>query len=95
MHYVIHCLDREGSVQKRLDHYDAHKAYLANASVATVISGPLLADDEETMIGSCFVVAADSLEEVVAFNRNDPFYAIDLWETVSIRPFSKRVDNRS
>ena len=95
MHYVIHCLDHPGAVQKRLAHYDAHKAYLASASMKTVISGPLLADDEETMIGSCFVVEADSLAEVEAFNRNDPFHKGGLWQTVSIHPFSKRVDNRS
>jgi uncharacterized protein YciI len=95
MHYVIHCLDHPGAVQKRLAHYEAHKAYLASAAMKTVISGPLLADDEETMIGSCFVVEAGSLAEVEAFNRNDPFAKADLWRTISIRPFNKRVDNRS
>jgi uncharacterized protein YciI len=95
MHYVIHCLDHPGAVQKRLAHYEAHKAYLASAGMKTVISGPLLADDEETMIGSCFVVEAGSLAEVEAFNRNDPFAKAALWQTVSIRPFNKRVDNRT
>lgn len=95
MHYVIHCLDHAGAVEKRLAHYEAHKAYLASAAMKTVISGPLLADDEETMIGSCFVVEAGSLAEVEAFNRNDPFAKADLWKTISIRPFNKRVDNRS
>jgi uncharacterized protein YciI len=94
MHYVIHCLDHDGAVGKRLAHYDAHKAYLASAPVRTVISGPLLADDEETMIGSCFVLEAGSLAEAEAFNRADPFAKVGLWKTVSIRPFSKRVDNR-
>lgn len=94
MHYVIHCLDHAGAVQKRLDHYEAHKAYLGSAAMKTVISGPLLADDEQTMIGSCFVVEAASLAEVEAFNRADPFYKAGLWATISIRPFNKRVDNR-
>lgn len=94
MHYVIHCLDHDDAVDKRLAHYDAHKAYLAAATVRTLISGPLLADDEETMIGSCFLLEADSLAEVEAFNRNDPFHHAGLWKTVSIRPFAKRVDNR-
>ena len=95
MHYVIHCLDHAGAVQKRLDHYEAHKAYLGAASMKTVISGPLLADDQETMIGSCFVVEAGTLAEVEAFNRADPFFKAGLWATISIRPFSKRVDNRT
>ncbi|MDB5658186.1 MAG: YciI family protein [Cypionkella sp.] len=95
MHYVIHCLDHAGAVQKRLDNYEAHKAYLASARMKAVISGPLLADDEETMIGSCFIVEAASLAEVEAFNRADPFFMADLWATISIRPFNKRVDNRT
>lgn len=95
MHYIIHCLDRPAAVQLRLANYDAHKAYLAAAPIKTVISGPLLADDNETMIGSCFIVEAESLAEAQAFNANDPFRAVDLWETVSIRPFLKRVDNRT
>ena len=95
MHYVIHCLDHAGHVQKRLDHYDAHKAYLSNPPVKIVISGPLLDDDEETMIGSMFLVEADSLDEVQAFHTNDPFYAAGIWEKVSIRPFLKRMDNRA
>lgn len=94
MHYVVHCLDFEGAVEKRLEHYEAHKAYLSTAPVKTLISGPLLADDNETMIGSCFLLEADSLAEVEAFNRNDPFAKAGLWERVSIRPFNKRVDNR-
>jgi uncharacterized protein len=94
MHYVVHCLDHDGAVEKRLSHYDAHKTYLAAATVKTVISGPLLADDEATMIGSCFVIEANTLAEVEAFNAADPFAKAGLWKTVSIRPFSKRVDNR-
>ena len=61
----------------------------------TVISGPLMADDQETMIGSCFVVEVGSLAEVEAFNSNDPFHKAGLWQTISIRPFLKRVDNRT
>lgn len=95
MHYVIHCLDHPESVEKRLDHYEEHKAYLAKASIKTVISGPLLAEDEQTMVGSCFVVESNSLAEVEAFNRADPFAKAGLWATVSIRAFNKRVDNRA
>ena len=95
MHYLIHCLDHPGAIQKRLASYEAHKAYLASAPIKMVISGPLLAEDEETMIGSCFLVEAGGVAEVEAFNRNDPFAKADVWRTVSIRPFSKRVDNRT
>ncbi|MGV8949953.1 MAG: YciI family protein [Cypionkella sp.] len=94
MHYVVHCLDHDGAVDLRLSHYEAHKAYLGAAAMKTLVSGPLLADDEQTMIGSCFLLEANTLAEVQTFNANDPFAKAGLWKTVSIRPFAKRVDNR-
>lgn len=93
-HYVIHCLDSRNAIEQRLALYDAHKAYLAAAPVEIVISGPLLADDGETMIGSMFVIEADTKDAVMAFHRNDPFRKAGIWETVSIHPFLKRMDNR-
>jgi uncharacterized protein len=94
MHFVIHCLDHEDAVEKRLAHYDAHKAYLARSPISIVISGPLLKEDHETMIGSVFLVEADSREQVEAFHNNDPFKAAGIWEHVEIHPFNKRMDNR-
>ena len=83
-----------GMVERRLSHYDAHKAYLATAPVKMVMSGPLLAADEETMIGSFFLYEADDIGQVVRFNTNDPFNEAGIWKSVDIRPFLKRVDNR-
>ncbi len=94
MHFVIHALDKADALPTRLANYEAHKAYLAQAKVKTVISGPLVADDGETMIGSCFLIEADSKDEVLAFHNNDPFMAAGVWEHVHITPFLKRVDNR-
>ncbi len=94
MFFIIHALDHPGAAPRRLAHYDAHKAYLAGAAMKTLISGPLLADDGETMIGSCFLVEAHSRAEVEAFNAADPFNIADIWDRIDIHPFSKRVDNR-
>jgi len=94
VHFVIHALDKPGNLQTRLDNYEAHKAYLAQAKIKTVISGPLVADDGETMIGSCFVVEADSKADVLAFHKADPFKAAGVWEHVHVNAFLKRVDNR-
>ncbi|SPC18377.1 YciI family protein [Cupriavidus taiwanensis] len=94
MFYIIHALDKADAVALRLAHYEAHKTYLAQASIRTLISGPLVSDDGETMIGSFFLVAAESKEDVIAFNANDPFARAGLWQQVSIHAFNKRVDNR-
>ena len=86
MHFVVHCLDKKSALQTRLDNYEKHKAYLAQTPVKTVISGPLVADDGETMIGSCFIVEADSKEAVVAFNAADPFAAAPLASAARAEP---------
>ncbi len=94
MLYAIHCLDKPGALALRLANYDAHKAYLGAAPLKTLVSGPLVAADGETMIGSLLIVEAASRTDVEAFNRNDPFAKAGVWERVSIEAFLKRVDNR-
>lgn len=94
MHYIITCLDNADAKEKRLANYDAHKAYLDTKPIRIVISGPIQHDTEDYMIGSHFVVEADSPEEVVTFNRNDPFNRTGVWGDVQIRRFIKRMDNR-
>ena len=96
MRFVVHCIDHKDGLPKRLANYDAHKAYLgAPGSVSTVISGPLVADDGETMIGSMFVFEAEEKQDVVDFNANDPFSKAAVWAEVRIHPFLMRVDNRT
>lgn len=67
---------------------------LSKASLKTVISGPLVAEDGEMMIGSCFAVEAGSITDVQAFHDADPFKAAGVWEHVHINHLLKRVDNR-
>ncbi len=94
MHYVIFAKDKPGYVQKRLDNYDAHKAYLGSNPINFLVSGPLVDEgDRTTMVGSFFLVEADNLEQVKEFNRNDPFFKAEIWESCSIEPFLLRVNN--
>lgn len=93
MLFAIHAIDRPGSLDKRLSNYDAHKAFLSDTSrfdVAIVMSGPLVADDGQTMIGSLFLVEAAGRMAVEAFHQADPFFAAGIWEKVTITGFLRR-----
>ena len=92
MLYTIHCLDRDSMLQTRLDHYDAHRSYLNGAAIDIVLAGPITTDDNESPIGSFFVVSAEHRKEVEYFNQSDPFYRLNVWarETIRIYPFLKR-----
>ncbi|QBR01923.1 YciI family protein [Paraburkholderia pallida] len=93
MHFIVYCIDHPGMVERRLANYDAHKAWLETSPLRTLISGPLTELDG-TMIGSFFLYEADDIENVRAFASRDPFNVAGIWETVDIRAFLKRVDNR-
>ncbi len=93
-HFIVHCLDAPDALPRRLEHYEAHKAYLGAAPVRIVVSGPLMSDDGETMIGSLFLIEADTKAAVEAFNAGDPFRRNGIWSEIRIHRFLKRVDLR-
>ncbi|MFG1184530.1 MULTISPECIES: YciI family protein [Xanthobacter] len=93
MLFAIHGVDRQGALDTRLAHYEAHKAFLSDTSafgVEIVMSGPLVADDGTTMIGSLFLIEAPDRAAVEAFNAADPFRKADIWERVTITGFLRR-----
>jgi uncharacterized protein YciI len=93
MLFAIHALDRPDALPTRLANYEAHKAFLSDTSrfgVRIVMSGPLVSDDGERMIGSLFLVEAPSRAAVEAFNQADPFFAANIWEKVTITAFLRR-----
>jgi uncharacterized protein YciI len=93
MYFVLHALDKAGALETRLANYEAHKAFLADTSphgVSIVMSGPLVAHDGTTMIGSLMILEAPDRIAVEAFNRADPFYVAGIWEEVDITAFVKR-----
>ena len=93
MLFAIHALDRAGALPARLANYDAHKAFLSDTTrfgVKIVMSGPLVSDDGERMIGSLFLIEAPGRSDVEAFNRADPFAAADIWDKVTITGFLRR-----
>lgn len=98
MIFVILAKDRPGALDVRLANIEAHRAYLASHThpVDTLVSGPLISDaDGTTMIGSFFMVEAESRAAVEAWQADDPLAGVELWQTVSIEAFNKRVDNLS
>jgi len=93
MLFVIHAKDKPGALPTRLANYDAHRAFLSDTSphgVRIVMSGPLVADDETTMIGSLFIVEASDRATVERFNQVDPFNLAGIWDNVAITGFLRR-----
>ncbi len=94
MLFVVFCLDKPDAAQARAASMEAHKRYLDEKPIKVVLSGPLTSDDGRQIVGSFFMVDAESRAEVQRWQDADPLYRAGVWESVEVRAFAKRIDNR-
>lgn len=96
MHFVVHALDKPDAAPLRAAHIDAHRAYLAEAparhGVVSLMSGPLMDDAGDAMIGSFFLLAARSRRDIAALFDADPLQKAGIWRHVSISRVAVRVN---
>jgi uncharacterized protein len=91
MLYVMVCEDRPDSQALRLATRAAHLEFIGTLRDRVRIAGPMLSDDGERMIGSLFVIDADSLDDVRRIQAEDPYTQAGLFGKVTIRPFRQVV----
>ena len=91
MLFAIHCLDKEGILDKRISVMQAHRDNLAVAPVTVVMSGPQMSDDEQSIIGRVYLREAENRGAIEAFQKNDPLVGVDLWKSMHVDGFHKRV----
>ncbi len=92
--YILHAIDRPGMLQRRLEFYAEHRAFLDTRDEAgpvyVVMSGPLQADDGRTMTGSLLLLEAPDREAVERLVADDPFTREGIWGEVLISRFFRR-----
>jgi uncharacterized protein len=89
--YLVFCRDGPGSGEARirllkghLDHVEAHwRRY--------VTAGPIRNPGSEALIGSVFLVLADSLEDAQSLMNGDPYISSGMYETIEYTEFSNSV----
>ena len=84
MLWVVHCLDESDATQRRIAARPAHSARLKAGRVTPVLYGPLVAPDDETVIGSLIIVEADTQHEVMDFVADDPFTTQGVWREIQV-----------
>jgi uncharacterized protein YciI len=95
MYFVITAFDRPDAASLRLATRPTHRDYLngEHEHVKVKLAGPLVADDNETMIGSMLVVEADSHASAEKFSEGDPYRIAGLFSEVTIRPWNWNTGN--
>ncbi len=86
MLFAIYALDKENSIELRMNTREAHLTYHVDSPL--VFAGPLL-DDEGIMCGSLIVLEMDDIAQVKNFADNDPYALAGLFKNVEIRHFVK------
>jgi len=88
MLFVIHCFDKSGHLQVRVDNRPTHVDYLKSFGEKLQAAGPTL-DADGNMNGSVVILELESLEDAEAFAAADPYAKAGLFEKVSIQPWKK------
>ena len=89
MHFVFRCLDRPDAAEVRRANRDAHLAHLATVEPQILAAGPLLADDQASMVGSLLVIDFPDRAAAEAFAAADPYAKAGLFESVSITAWKR------
>ncbi|MEQ8320800.1 MAG: YciI family protein [Rhodospirillales bacterium] len=72
--FCLHCLDRQdGGAALRAKTRPSHLEWAIGLKDQVRMAGALLAEDGETMIGSVFLIEADSLPAAKALSAQDPY----------------------
>ncbi|XOV83190.1 MAG: YciI family protein [bacterium] len=87
MLYVLVCEDKPDSEALRKAVREDHLAFLKNYDVR--FAGPMLAEDETTMIGSIIVIDVADRAAAEAFAAADPYAAAGLFADVTLRAFKQ------
>lgn len=85
MLYIIYQEDGPGSAALRAAHRDEHFAYLETHKDILVLGGAMLADDDETRIGSVLIINVPDREAAEAFSAGEPLRKAGTFENVRIR----------
>lgn len=87
MQFVMICEDKADALELRMSTREAHLAYIGEKGSMIKLAGPMIGDDGESMIGSVFILEAESRSEVEAMNANDPYTKAGLFAQVTIKAF--------
>ncbi|CAA7616807.1 conserved hypothetical protein [Magnetospirillum sp. LM-5] len=87
--YVVHCQDKPGGLQLRLDNRANHLEYLKAHPDKVVMAGPVQTEDRTGMVGSVLVLDFATRAELDTFLAGDPYAKAGLFETVTVLPYKK------
>lgn len=89
--YLVICRDGPDSAAPRATHLKGHLDHVEKYWTRYVTAGPIREPGGETLVGSVFLVLADSLTEAKALMNGDPYITSGMYETITYNELSNSV----
>ncbi|WOR15554.1 YciI family protein [Hyphomonas sp. FCG-A18] len=89
--YLVICRDGPGSAEPRKIHLKGHLDHVEANWTRYVTAGPIREPGGEALVGSIFLVLADTLEDAKALMNGDPYITCGMYETITYNEFSNSI----
>ena len=89
--FLVICRDGPGSAGPRGEFLKGHLDHVEEHWERYVTAGPIREPGAEQLVGSVFLVLADSLEDAKALMEGDPYVTCGMYETIEYKEFTNSV----
>ena len=89
--YLVICKDGSDSAGRRVEHLKGHLDHVEAHWTRYITAGPIREPGGEALVGSVFLVLADSLEDAKTLMNGDPYITCGMYETITYNEFSNSI----
>lgn len=89
--YLVICRDGPDAKDARVTHLDGHLTHVENNWQRYISAGPIREPGGEALVGSVFLVLADSLGDAEALMGGDPYITCGMYESVEYKEFTNSI----
>ena len=89
--FLVVCHDGDNRDHLRVEHLEGHLLHVEKHWQRYVTAGPVREPEGERIVGSVFLVLADTVEEAKTLMAGDPYITCGLYETVDYKHFTNSI----
>jgi len=84
---LFNCLDKSNQQNTRLEALQEHLSWVEKNMNSIKVAGPQLHESTKKIIGSLYIIEAESIEAAHKIFQTDPYYTASIWQLVSTTEF--------
>lgn len=89
--FLVTCRDGANSAEPRTKFLKGHLDHVEKYWTRYVTAGPIREPGGEALVGSVFLVLADSIEDAKSLMEGDPYITCGMYESITYHEFSNSV----